>query len=397
MWAVEDNRLILKTEHTQIFPTSSEIVGLKYKGRPITLNDETISTSPDKEINNLTINRFPLAVRLTVCFPRKGTGDLSIGITAVSKNQLIPFDDPKRDQIIINNNWFPLEKDSMDEIKQILNTSCVTDFTQPTLKQCLQIIKLNSDLVDINTESIPVEAKESRMETFNPEIVNATLYEYQSVGAKWLINVLKEDVGCILADEMGLGKTLQIITVLSHFAQKWDRSFLVVSPATLLENWKREVNKFAPSLSVYIHAGARRTGFPAKLKEYDLVVTSYDTAIRDLSLFNMIKWSIVVLDEAQAIKNPDAKRTTSVKHINKRASIAVTGTPIENRLTDLWSIMDFCFEGYLGNKYSFESMYDNTTEDAMKLEQIISPLILRRRVTDVAKDLPEKIIIPANH
>ena len=130
------------------------------------------------------------------------------------------------------------------------------------------------------------------------------------------------------------------------------------------------------------------------LAEYDVVVTSYDTIVRDSGMFGMIEWPTVILDEAQNIKNPDATRTKTVKAIRRRSSFAVTGTPVENRLSDLWSITDFVMPGYLGSLRTFQADYGNEVEGAARLEQLVSPIMLRRRVSAVAKDLPQRIDIP---
>ena len=205
--------------------------------------------------------------------------------------------------------------------------------------------------------------------------------------------MLRENIGGILADEMGLGKTLQIISVLSSEEKRSVVPSLIVAPTTLLENWRRELKKFAPQITTTIHHGSQRTGFPIELGSKDVVITSYDTVIRDGSLFSQIDWNLVVCDEAQAIKNPATKRAKSVKKIPRKAGFAVTGTPIENRLTDLWSIMDFSVPGFLGSQSEFEKLYENQFDGAFRLESLISPLILRRSVAEVAKDLPAKIII----
>jgi len=143
-----------------------------------------------------------------------------------------------------------------------------------------------------------------------------------------------------------------------------------------------------------VHSGNGRTGFPSQLKKYDIVVCSYDTAVRDQGLFGMIEWSFIVLDEAQAIKNPETRRAIATKGLKRRVAIAVTGTPVENRLADLWSIMDFSCPSLLGSREAFERIYSDDYRSAEKLEMVVSPLMLRRRVADVATDLPEKIIIP---
>ena len=147
-------------------------------------------------------------------------------------------------------------------------------------------------------------------------------------------------------------------------------------------------------MTVLKHHGPFRTGRPVDLAEYDIVVTSYDVVVGDNSLLNMVRWKVVVLDEAQFIRNPSAQRTKAVKHLQRDAGLAVTGTPIENRLLDLWSIMDFVFPGYLGDEKSFEKRFSNNLDGAAQLEPLISPLMLRRRVTEVAQDLPPRIDIP---
>ena len=228
-----------------------------------------------------------------------------------------------------------------------------------------------------------------------PEGIDATLYPYQVRGWQWLRFIISEQAGGLLADEMGLGKTLQVISAMrDHEPTSSTAGSLVVAPGSLLENWTREIAKFCPSLHAIKHHGADRTGSPHELGRPDVVITSYETAIRDLSLLRMIQWHVVVLDEAQNIRNPATRRAQSVKRLRRDVSIAVTGTPVENRLRDLWSIMDFVLPGYLGDLPAFEARYTDTDEDASSLEPLVSPLILRRRVQEVAKDLPPRIDVP---
>lgn len=205
---------------------------------------------------------------------------------------------------------------------------------------------------------------------------------------------MREGVGGFLADEMGLGKTLQVISLISDPGPERLGPVLIIAPGSLLENWRREIARFAPGLSVLKHHGAGRTGRPADFDGFDVIVTSYDNAVRDQSMFLMVEWAAVVLDEAQYIRNPDAKRTRSVKRLSRKAGIAVTGTPVENRLLDLWSIMDFVLPGYLGTLAEFERHFGEDQDGAVALEPFVSPVLLRRRVADVATDLPERIDIP---
>jgi len=221
--------------------------------------------------------------------------------------------------------------------------------------------------------------------------LNATLYEYQKAGWRWLSTVARENLGGILADEMGLGKTLQIIALL-HSERRFPA--LVVSPTTLLENWRREFLKFSPQIRIHVHHGSARTGFPKDLTKYEVIITSYETVVRDSALLELVEWGLIVCDEAQAIKNPSAKRTLALKRLHARAAFAVTGTPVENNLIDLWSIMDFAVPGLLGKKETFERMFAQSLDGAKQLESVVTPLILRRKVSHVARDLPPKIVIP---
>ena len=225
--------------------------------------------------------------------------------------------------------------------------------------------------------------------------LNANLFEYQKSGFNWLKFMVTNNCGCVLADEMGLGKTIQIIALLGYIHEKKHEShFLVVAPVSLLENWRREIEKFYPELKAYIHQGSRRTGFYKKLLEYDVVIISYSNANTDLSMINMIKWDLVILDEAQNIKNPYALRTKTIKNINKNLGIAVTGTPFENHVTDIWSIFDFIMPGYLGTLSNFENTFEDSVVSGYDIDSLIRPLMIRRNTSDVAKDLPERIDIP---
>lgn len=238
------------------------------------------------------------------------------------------------------------------------------------------------------------ELTESESNAFLNDL-HANLFKYQKVGLNWLKFMVSNKCGCILADEMGLGKTLQIISLMGYInCSNCNSHFLVVAPVSLLENWRREIEKFYPKLKVYILQGSRRTGFYGELLKYDVVIVSYANANSDLSMLNMIKWDLVILDEAQNIKNPYALRTKTIKNINKKIGIAVTGTPFENHVTDIWSIIDFIMPGYLGTLNEFEKMYEDSVSSGYDLDLLIRPLMIRRRTSEVAKDLPERIDIP---
>ncbi len=226
-----------------------------------------------------------------------------------------------------------------------------------------------------------------------PAGVVAKLFPYQLDGWRWLRFLAQNGVGGLLGDEMGLGKTLQVISMIADPGEDRMAPVLIIAPGTLLENWHREFKKFAPVVTVLIHHGADRTGRPSVLERSAVVVTSYDTVVRDAGLFGTLNWRAVILDEAQAIRNPDAKRTAAVLALHRERSFAMTGTPLENRLMDIWSIMNFVAPGYLGSRRDFNRRFGDDVDGAQSLEPLITPLMLRRRVKDVAKDLPPRIDI----
>jgi SNF2 family DNA or RNA helicase len=204
---------------------------------------------------------------------------------------------------------------------------------------------------------------------------------------------LEEGLGCVLGDEMGLGKTVQVIAALAKDREQNSGPTLIVCPTTLIENWRREYARFDPTANVLVHAGPHRAGRKDDLERSDIVLVSYETAVRDVALLEDVDWRSVVADEAQAIKNPQSERSRALKRLRRSSSIAMTGTPVENSLRDLWSLFDFAVPGYLGPLPDFESQYSNSEDDAVQLGPVVRPLILRRLVRDVATDLPERIEI----
>ena len=299
------------------------------------------------------------------------------------------------DYIIYEGTW-----KYIDPIVDSINTILALNNINPdniTYQQYVLLLKeLGENGVDVSDFVLEKvnEIKESN-NLSKPIGLQANLYHYQTGGVNWLDFMVQQKCGCILGDEMGLGKTLQIIAVIGLMKERTHEAHcLIVCPVSLLENWKREIARFYPSLSCNIHYGSRRTGNFEELYKYDINIMSYSCAITDAGLLTMTKWDLLVIDEAQNIKNPNAKRTKAIKQIVRDTSIAVTGTPFENHLTDVWSLVDFIMPGFLGSLYQFEKIFKDDVDSAISLEKLISPLILRRRVKDVAKDLPERIDIP---
>jgi superfamily II DNA or RNA helicase len=243
-----------------------------------------------------------------------------------------------------------------------------------------------------------------------PEGFAGQLRPYQERGLGWLAFLHRFDQGACLADDMGLGKTIQLLAFLQHLKaeQELKRPVLLVAPTSVLTNWKREAAGFTPELGVREHYGPRRPSSPAALAKalegVDLVLTSYGLLQRDSELLESIDWQGVVIDEAQAIKNPTAKQSQAARDLgrpgrNSRFRIALTGTPVENRVSELWALMDFLNPKVLGDEPFFRQRYRLPIErygDMSSLRDLkarVGPFILRRLKTDKAiiSDLPEKV------
>lgn len=300
------------------------------------------------------------------------------------------------DYLIQDNVWNPLPQGTLVAFQEICDECGIKHKDDITVGSYLKLITKN-DVFHVHDEtneqlySSKLQKVISQDKTNN---LNAKPYEYQKIGISWISFMASQNVGCILADEMGLGKTLQIIGYLVNQIETGQKKNLIICPATLIENWRREIEKFAPQISIVIHSGAKRRGVSCGLIEGDVCISSYDTVLSDISIFKEVKWGSVVLDEAQNIKNPNAKRTLAIKALPRNNSVAVTGTPIENKIIDAWSISDFVFPSYLGKEKQFEEEFENTIRGASRLKPFLSVLMLRRRVSEVANDLPPRIDIP---
>ena len=224
--------------------------------------------------------------------------------------------------------------------------------------------------------------------------LQATLFPYQAHGVAWMAETLQRTGGLILADEMGLGKTIQIIGAMLLDPPVDVSPALVLCPTSLIANWVRELQKFAPSLTIAVHRGADRARLHRDLQRSQVVITTYDTAVNDLVLFRAVEWSWLVLDEAQAVKNPDSRRRSAVATIPRQRTIPVTGTPVENHLLDLWSLADLAVPGLLGSRDVFELRFPDTDAAARALSEITGPVVLKRMIREVAQDLPERRDIP---
>jgi SNF2 family DNA or RNA helicase len=247
----------------------------------------------------------------------------------------------------------------------------------------------------LQTSAIPI--------TSSPRSLQGELRPYQLEGVSWLLFLRRFGLGACLADDMGLGKTVQFISYLLHIkeTESAHSPSLLICPTSVLGNWQKELQRFAPSLQVYVHySSSRKKGdeFTRASKNADIVLTSYTLSHLDEEDIQSVTWNAICLDEAQHIKNAYTKQSSAIRKLNGHQRIALTGTPIENRLTELWSIFDFINPGYLGNLRAFMQRFVNPiekTKDADLIEQLqklIRPFLLRRTKKDpkIQLDLPDK-------
>src|SRR6202035_3154659 len=267
------------------------------------------------------------------------------------------------------------------------------------------------------------QADERLASVATPDGFRGTLRPYQERGLAWLSFLGRLGVGAVLADDMGLGKTVQLLALLSpggttrrtpryggggdvkHASVRDDSACapptLLICPMSLVGNWQREAERFTPELSVYVHHGADRLAgaeLAAAMAGADLVITTYQTAVRDLAALSEVSWSRGGCDEAQAIKNHLSRQAKAVRSLRGAARIALTGTPVENQLSELWSIMEFANPGLLGTEKAFRDRYAvpveryGSEEAARELRRITQPFVLRRLKTDktIISDLPDK-------
>ncbi len=230
-----------------------------------------------------------------------------------------------------------------------------------------------------------------------PDYLNDILRDYQIKGVNWIKQLSELGFGGILADDMGLGKTLEVIAFV--MSEEREKPVLVVTPSALTYNWLNEINKFAPGASVKIIDGTKeeREALLSKIDGVDFVITSYPLIRRDIAMYAELEFSYMFIDESQNIKNPDTMSAKAVKKINAKRKFALSGTPVENNLTELWSVFDFVMKGYLNTRREFSKAYDGIkSEDDGKeilseLRKRIKPFVLRRLKADVLNELPEKI------
>lgn len=341
--------------------------------------------------------------------------EVSIGNKVISHEEFQKLADLKVPLVKVRGKWVELRK---EDIEKAIAFFKETQDQQMTLGDALRFglgaedAKIGLPVIGIdaegkikNTFSTLLQKKRKKIQKVQqPESFNGKLRPYQIKGMSWLVFLKKLKLSSCLADDMGLGKTIQLIALLLHDRKriKVIRPTLIICPMSVMGNWEKEIQRFAPSLRTMPHHGSDRlkgNDFKKASKEHDVVLTTYALAYRDEKIIAKVRWESIVLDEAQKIKNPFAKQTKAIKRLKSRHRLALTGTPVENRLSELWSIMDFLNPGYLGSTKQFRSDFSlpieryHSKKQAKILRRMIQPFVLRRLKTDptIIKDLPEKM------
>ncbi|WWU73613.1 DEAD/DEAH box helicase [Clostridium baratii] len=300
-----------------------------------------------------------------------------------SKTTYLDLEDPGMVQFL--NLIEDLGLDNINEDSIEINKNKMVYINEKLKNRNLSFIRGGEILQEIVKKLLNKEYKRKLV----PRKLNAELRNYQIAGFKWLNEITALGFGGILADDMGLGKTIQVIAFL--LSQKKTKS-IVITPTSLIYNWKDEFSRFAPTLKVLLVHGDKKSREKVleSYKKYDVILTTYGTLKNDEEHYNKLDFDYCIIDEAQNIKNHSAQATVCVKNIKSRCNIALTGTPIENNLMELWSIFDFVMPGYLFTKERFRERFiysDNISE----LKELITPFILRRLKSDVLEELPSKI------
>ncbi len=300
--------------------------------------------------------------------------------------------------LLIDNVWFPIIKEERERLKEIDDRLKAENW----IFQLPDILSVYDDILTQSWSGDQFKTLALNNVNFSKsKLFERDLYGYQEEGLKWMQYCCLRGEGTILGDDMGLGKTAQIIALISWaIEQKTFTGILIIVPSTLLENWRREFEFFAPRIKPLIHHGNQRSGSINYLKEYKVIVTSYSMVINDFYLLNKLHWNLMIADEASLLKNADSERRKYLSLLQKDTFIAMTGTPVENSLLDLWSLVDLVVPSLLGTRDEFAKKYikksiENTIleSDLANVKNKIDPYLIRRKKEDVLDSLPERIDI----
>lgn len=340
--------------------------------------------------------------------------ELAIGGEKVSEQEWNQLVNAKTPLVKFRGQWLELDQAKMQQMLEFWKTQ-QQENPELSLLEFLKLTASDDDHLELEidrhsslSEMLTKLSDKSQLQPIeNPKNLQGALREYQKRGVSWLQYLEQLGLNGCLADDMGLGKTIQVIARLLQEREAQPNGkippTLLIAPTSVVGNWYHEIQKFAPQLKAVVHHGTQRAketkDFKQACRENDLIITSFALARKDIKLLSEIQWHRIVLDEAQNIKNPKADLTKAILKIPAPHRIALTGTPIENRLLDLWSIFNFLNPGYLGNQTQFRRNFElpiqknSDPRQSTTLKKLIEPFILRRVKTDqsIIKDLPDKV------
>jgi len=341
---------------------------------------------------------------------------LSIGGEPVTEAEWLELVKAKSPLVQFRGQWMHLDQDKMQQMLEFWKKQqqenpelTLLDFMRLTAEENEEL-EVEFDREQTLAEMLNKLNDKSRLEAIaNPVGLQGCLREYQKRGVSWLSYLEQLGLNGCLADDMGLGKTVQVIARMVQEQEQAEQAkvslqpTLLIAPTSVIGNWRKEIDKFAPHLRAIVHHGIERAKdteeFQAMAAQNNVVITSFTLIRKDLKLIESVNWHRVVLDEAQNIKNPKAEQTKAILKLAAPHRLALTGTPVENRLLDLWSIFNFLNPGYLGKEAQFRKNFEvpiQKNHDPVKsatLKKLVEPFILRRVKTDqsIIKDLPDKV------
>ena len=328
--------------------------------------------------------------------------DLSFSGIDKSEYQSIfnSYKENKKMHRLKNGNYLDLRDNNISKALELIESLDINDDINHNKISSSKVMSIDKILKENDYKFVKHDSHiENIIERYNqvskknyevPNHLNAKLRDYQVEGYKFLNTLSDFRFGGILADEMGLGKTIQVITFL---LSKQNTKSIVIAPTALIYNWKNEIEKFAPTLKVGLayKDTKLRQNIVEEVNNYDVILTTYGTLKNDIEKYEQISFGFCIIDEAQYIKNPISTNSKVVKKINAKVRFALTGTPIENNLLELWSIFDFIMPGYLYDKSKFQSIFINNHKNNSLLKSMVAPFMLRRTKKQVLKELPKKI------
>ena len=338
--------------------------------------------------------------------------EIAVGSTSLSRAEFFQLAELKLPLVKIHNEWVELDQEKISNTIKYLKNLDGREFTVREIIQKGILKESSSDILTLTgfdfsswlKNFIKSKSGFSAARIGAPKTFIGKLRPYQLEGLNWLYLISNLGAGGCLADDMGLGKTIQFIALILHDKSliKKINPHLLVCPTSVVENWAREIERFAPSLSYFIHHGGDRknkTLFKKEVKKHDIILTTFGIMRKDIDLLKSIYWRSVCLDEAQNIKNPNTKTAKTARMLNADSYFGLTGTPVENHLMELWSIMEFLNPGLLGKQKAFKRNFmipiqeERSYEKEEFLRSLITPFLLRRKKSDpdILPELPEKI------